>query len=323
MVGVLKHFNPLAECKKLNWPFWQCPPFLFIILGIFTVISMAATYVFASRIVEEPQMAAMIVIVVAAFFLIVGNFIIDGFNRMAEASRMKSEFISIFSHQLRSPLSISKWTLDIMDRETKAGNLQNITNSLRTLHDSTENMVRLVNGLLEVSRVEAGTFILNKIKLSLANLTKSILKEAQLYAEASNIKIEFETQSNLPEIWADRDRLLMVIHSLVNNAIRYSKGGGVVVISIKKQDSWLFWQVRDQGIGIPALQQKYIFQKFFRAANSSRFQTEGSGTGLYLVKRLIEALGGKVGFNSEEGRGSTFWFILPVEVESNTRNNKI
>lgn len=312
MIGISKYFNPLAECRKLNWPFWQCPPFLFIVLGLLTIISMVVTYIFASRLVEEPEMAAMVVIAVAVFFLIVGNFIIDGFNRMAEASRMKSEFISIFSHQLRSPLSISKWTLDIVDREMQAGNLENVINSLRTLRDSTENMVRLVNALLEVSKIEAGTLVLNKVKMSLVDLTKSVLEEVQPYAEASNIKIEFAPEPNLAEIWADRDSLRMVIHNLVDNAIRYSKGDRVVAISIKKQNSLLVWQVHDQGIGIPAFQQKYVFQKFFRAVNSSRFQTEGSGLGLYVVKQLVKAFGGKVGFKSAEGKGSTFWFSLPL-----------
>lgn len=313
MSGISKYFNPLTECRKLNWPFWQCPPFLFIMLGVLTIISMAATYIFASRMVEEPEMAAMVVIAVAVFFLIVGNFIIDGFNRMAEASRMKSEFISIFSHQLRSPLSISKWTLDIVDREMKAGNLEKVINSLRTFRDSTENMIRLVNALLEVSRIEAGTLVLNKAQLSLVDLTKNVLVEIQSYAETSHIKIEFTPALNLPEVSADRDRLRMVIYNLLDNAIRYSRGEGIVAVSIKKQDSSLVWQVQDQGIGIPAFQQKYIFQNFFRAANSSRFQTEGSGIGLFIVKRLVKALGGKVGFKSEEGKGSTFWFSLPLE----------
>lgn len=312
MSWTLESLNPLTECRKLNWPFWQCPPFLFILLGIITITSMVITYVFASNLVEEPEVAAIMVILVTVFFLVVGNFIINGFNRIAEASRMKSEFISIVSHQLRSPLSIFKWTLEAAERGVKNGSQQNLNNFLMTFRGATESMIRLVNSLLEVSRIEAQSLVLKKERGSLAELTRRVLKDVQTYAEASNLKIEFEPQPNLPEILADRDRLLMVIHNLVDNAIRYSKGGGAIAISIKKESSLLEWQVRDRGIGIPTSQQKYIFQKFFRAVNGSRYQTEGNGIGLYIAKELIEALGGKIGFKSEEGKGSTFWFTIPL-----------
>ena len=313
MVALAKYLHPLAECRRLDWPFWQCPPFLFIVLGFLTITSMASTYIFASRLVEEPELAAMIVILVAVFFLVVGNFIIGGFNRIAEANRMQSEFISIFSHQLRSPLSISKWTLEVMEKEVQAGNMEKIINHLSAFHDSTETIVKLVNALLEVSRIEAGTLVLNKVKVSLVDLTKAVLNDMQSYVEASNIKLEFNPEPDLPDVWADRDRLLMIIHNLVDNAIRYSEGGKKVQVLIKRQDAWLVWEVLDQGIGIPDFQQKYVFQKFFRAANSSRFQTEGSGVGLYIVKNLVETLGGRVGFKSTEHKGSIFWFTLPVK----------
>lgn len=274
---------------------------------------MAITYVFASRMVEEPEKAAFIVILVAIFFLVVGNFIIGGFNRIAEASRMQSEFISIFSHQLRSPLSVVKWTLEVMEKELPIGNMEKLASYVSTFRGSTEDIVRLVNELLEVSRIESGTLVLNKAKISLSALTKSVLDDMRSYREASNVKLEFEPEADLPEIWVDRDRLLMVIRSLVDNAVRYSEGGKTVSVSIKRQPSFLIWEVRDQGIGIPAFQQKYVFQKFFRAANSSRFQTEGSGVGLFIIKNIINALGGEVGFKSAENKGSTFWFTVPVK----------
>lgn len=310
--GVLRGINPIAECKKLNWPIWQCPPFLFILLGIITIISMVITYVFASNLVEEPEMAAIIVILVTVFFLIVGNFIINGFNRIAEANRMKSEFISIISHQLRSPLSIFKWTLDVIQRDTKNGNHQNLNDFLKTFHDATESMIRLVNSLLEVSRIEARTLILRREKISLVELTRRVLEDIKTYIETSKTKIEFEPEADLPEIWADRDRMLIIIHNLIDNAIRYSKEGGVIIITVKKPGPSLTWQIQDQGIGIPTSQQKYIFQKFFRALNGSRFHTEGTGIGLYIAKELIEALGGEISFKSEEGKGSTFWFNMPL-----------
>ena len=177
VAGMFKRFNSFAECTKLNWPLWQCPPFLFIMLGAVTIVSMVTTYIFASSLVEEPEVAAIIVILVAVFFLIVGNFIVNGFNRIAEANRMKSEFISIVSHQLRSPWSIFKWTLDIMERDTKSGSRQDLTGFLKTFQGATERMIRLVNSLLEVSRIEARTLILKKEKTSLVELTRRALED--------------------------------------------------------------------------------------------------------------------------------------------------
>lgn len=273
---------------------------------------MTVTYIFASRLVEEPEVAAIIVILVTVFFLVMGNFIIDGFNRIAEANLMKSEFISIISHQLRSPLSIFKWTLDVVERDAKNGNFQNVVSFLKNFRGTTENMVRLVNSLLEVNRIETHTQILKKDKISLVTLTRHVLEDVRAYAEAYNIKIEFEPEPNLPEILADRDRLLVVIHNLVDNAIRYNKVGGAIKISVKKENSSLKWLVHDQGIGIPTSQQNYVFQKFFRAANSSRYQTKGTGIGLYIAKELVTAFRGEIGFKSEEGKGSIFWFSLPT-----------
>lgn len=310
----LKQLNFVTECRAARMAFWQCPPFLVLVMGLVTIISMVATYLLATRYTEEPEIAALIVIFVTALFLVVGNLIITGFNAIAQANRMKSEFISIVSHQLRSPLSIFKWTLEAMNRAPHSGAVKNSSEDsfLQNLQGSTEKMIRLVNSLLEVSRIEARTLILKKEKVSLAYLTQSILNDFQNYAQASNVAIALKAEPGIPLVEVDRDRLSMVIHNLVDNAIRYS-GGGRVEIIIKHANSQAEFRVKDTGVGIPESQKKFIFQKFFRAQNSTRHQTEGTGIGLYIAKSIIEASGGKIGFDSEEGSGSTFWFTLPVK----------
>ncbi len=317
MSFVFGKLNPVAECRELGWKLWQCPPFLFLVMGFITIISMIATYSLASRYVEEPELAALIVIFITILFLIVGSAIISGFNRIAETNRLKSEFISLVSHQLRSPLSVFKWTLDVLGRQIKQGakpEEENGENFLQTLNSTTENMIGLVNSLLEVSRIEARTFILRKETFSLGDLVRGILDNFRKYAEASHIALELQEEPGLPLLTADRERIGIVAQNLIDNAIRYTAKSGVVKVTIAQKNSSLEVRVTDQGIGIPKHLQKRIFEKFFRVGNLNKTdkQTHGSGIGLYIAKEVVEASGGKIGFTSEEGQGSTFWFTLPI-----------
>ena len=315
----LSRLNPVAECNKLRWGLWQCPPFLFLVMGLVTIISMIATYALASRFVQEPEIAALIVIAVTVLFLIIGNLVITGFNRVAETNRMKSEFISLVSHQLRSPLSIFRWTIDVLERNAQKISEEPLRSSngsfIDTLRKTSDNMIVLVNSLLEVTRIEARTFVLREELFDLGKMTRDIAENYRKYAEASKVAIRLEVPE-LPQIKADRERIAIVIQNLIDNAVRYTEKAGTITIGLEKEEKTILWQIKDQGIGIPAAQQKFIFQKFFRAQRPNPHvttQTHGTGIGLYISKEIIESSGGKIGFISEEGKGTTFWFRLPIK----------
>lgn len=301
------------ECKTANLGVFECPPVLFIIMGFVTILAMIGSYLLASRYIEEPQIAAIIVMAITVVFLIVGHAITVGFTKIAEANRMKSEFISIVSHQLRSPLSISKWTLDILS-DISGNNLsdEQALNCITTLRDTNDRMAQMVNLLLEVGRIESGGFILKKEPVAIDGLTKKVVDLFYKFAAASNVGIKLEMDSGIPVFYGDQERLRMVIENLLDNAIRYTKKRGAMTVIVKKGDNEIFWSVQDEGVGIADEYKKFIFHKFFRAPSALRYQTRGSGLGLYIVKAIVEESGGSVGFESTDGKGSKFWFTLPI-----------
>ncbi|MBI3420917.1 MAG: HAMP domain-containing histidine kinase [Candidatus Sungbacteria bacterium] len=310
----------LEECGTLHLKPWQCPPILFIAMGVFSIVMMLTTYTIATRYTDEPQIAALAVIAIAIVSLVIGNLIINGFNKMAEAHRMQSEFVSIVSHQLRSPLSILKWTIDMASREIQEENkhAESLSESIATLTVTTENMIRLVNALLDVSRIETGTLTLKKERVVIDELIRASVVNFATYAKASNVTITTRIAPELPIIVGDHDRLQMAVQTLIDNAIRYTVGGGTVTVSAAKEDQIIVISVQDQGLGIPESEQKRIFEKFFRAEHAPKLQTEGTGIGLYISHAIVRAMGGAIRFTSTPGKGSTFWLTLPLLHYDNT-----
>lgn len=321
MVVLFERLNVIRECRALRWKLWQCPPFLFLIMGALTIMAMVATRLMAERYGEEMQI--LMVAGVTVILLIVGNLIINGFNQVAEASRMKTEFVAIVSHQLRSPLSVFRWTIDVLKENVKESNDPAIIGQfLRTLTDASDNMIQIVNNLLDSSRIDQGRFRLERQRLSLNHMTERAVDFYRRYADTSHITITFNADPALPDIEGDKERLAMVIQNLLDNAVHYTESPGNVTITTAFEPRVVRWTIADTGIGIPKTEQHRIFQKFYRAESARKFQTRGSGIGLFIARSVITASGGSMGFRSTPGKGSTFWFTLPFTPELKTKNAK-
>ncbi len=310
---ILEELNIPAQCQRYGLGLWQCPQFLFLIMGIIIAISALTTYAIGARYIENPEIVVLLVLLVAAILFIVAFAIIRSFERLAEANRMKSEFVKIVSHQLRSPITNVRWVIDIL----MSGELGRIAEKqveyFKILRENSARMEELVRDLLTVSRIEEGSLPLRKEGVSLEKIINELILRFQPFATASNVEIEFSYNPGLPEILIDPHQIKTAIENLLDNAIRYIKGKGKVEIKLEQKDNDLYFEIKDNGVGIPKEDQKYIFQKFFRSENAIKHKAEGSGLGLFITKTIVERLGGKIGFKSEKNKGSTFWFTLPIK----------
>jgi len=310
---ILEQFNLLAQSRKYGVSLWQYPQFLFLIMGIITIAAILTAYAIGVQYIAEPEIVVLIVLILSAILLMITFTITQSFEKLIEANRIKSEFVSIVSHQLRSPLSNLRWALELL----MSGRLGEIEASqldyFRILKDNSARMGELVKDLLIVSRIEQGRLPLKKSEFFLTDLIKDVISEFTPFARAFNVEISLETIDNLPKIFADSSQLKLTIENFLDNAIRYIKEKGKVEIKLKRKDNSLYFKVKDNGVGIPKEDQKYIFQKFFRSSNVLRYQTQGTGLGLYIAKSIIEKSGGKIGFQSEEKKGTTFWFTIPIK----------
>jgi len=235
-------------------------------------------------------------------------------TREREIDRMKSEFVSVASHQLRTPLTSIKWLLEMM----LEGDVGKITKKqekhLKDVFASNERMITLVNDLLNVSRIEAGKIKIEPKEVQIEDVLSQIVESLKPMSQKKNITMLcHHPEPKLPKLFIDPTRIGEAFKNLISNAIKYTNDGGKIELSCKKMDHMVEFAIKDNGVGIPKDQQKRVFEKFFRADNIIRMQTEGTGLGLYITKSIIESSGGKIRFESQEGKGTTFYFTLPIK----------
>ncbi len=238
-------------------------------------------------------------------------------SRQEKEKNVFNELDSIFlvAHQLKAPLAKIKWTLRMLIEEDLGAINEEQKEFLENAYQASERIINLVNDLLDISRISKGNEYLDLKKVDLLDLVK---KEVDFYkkeGEKKNISFIFKKPLNKEKfiVKIDFEKIRIVIDNLIRNAIKYTPKGGKIVISLKKRKKEIEFSIKDNGIGIPQDQQDKIFRKFFRADNGKKIDTTGSGLGLYIAKSIIEAHNGRIWFESEENKGTTFYFTLPIK----------
>ena len=229
-----------------------------------------------------------------------------------EVDKAKTEFVSLASHQLRTPLSAINWYTEML----LAGDAGKITDEqkqyLEEVYKSNKRMVELVNSLLNVSRIDLGTFAIVPEPVNLADVAKSILLELTPMIKTKKMVIEESYDKKLKKINVDQKLIRIIFQNLLSNAVKYTPEEGKISVSIAKQEENALIKVQDTGYGIPEKDKNRIFEKLFRADNIREKETDGTGLGLYVVKSILDQSGGKISFESKEGQGTTFSVLIPL-----------
>lgn len=226
---------------------------------------------------------------------------------------MKTEFISLVSHQLRTPLTAMKWFSEMLLQGSTGELKKEQKDFISNIHVSNERMIELVESLLNVSRLESGRILLDLKPTSLESLLKEVLVELEPRIILKRQNLNSQIAENLPLVNVDPKLLRQVLSNLITNAVKYTPEEGRLSVKLNADEKNIRFEIQDSGIGIPKHEQDKVFEKFFRAENTSALEATGTGLGLYLVKLLIHEFKGELNFESEEGNGTTFWFTLPLQ----------
>jgi len=235
-------------------------------------------------------------------------------TRYREAEELKSTFISVISHELKTPISLIKGYAGTLARTDAAIDPAFIQEGAQIIVEEADRLTELIDNLLDASRIQAGALPLDKQPLDIAAIAKKTIARFQTQTNDHAFIANFP--ENLPPVMGDEKRLRQVFDNLINNAIKYSPKGGAIEVGAEIKDDQVLTFIKDEGIGIPEEEQKAIFERFYRVDSSLHRDTQGAGLGLFLVKAIIQALGGDIWVKSEPGKGSTFYFTLPVAAPS-------
>jgi signal transduction histidine kinase len=235
-------------------------------------------------------------------------------EELKELDKRKTEFISVVAHQLRTPLSGLKWGFDSMVK----GGYGVLTDDQKAFtskaYTEIEHMIRLVENMLSANKIEFNVYQLKFAPGDFVKTVEEAIDMNQGAARQKGVKIVFDKPVEaLPSFSFDRERIIDIIDNLVDNAVRYAKENGEVRVAASFSNGAINCMIKDDGIGIPASEQKEIFTRFYRATNARSSDPNGNGLGLYIAKHLVEMHGGTLRFESAENQGTTFFITLPVK----------
>lgn len=308
---ILDEFNLKKQADDLGIKVWQTPSFLFIVMGFIISAAVLGVY-FVSINYDSPDVVIISESVLVILLFTIGNSIIRTVEEVAKSNKMKSEFVSIASHQLKTPISEMKWQVELLMSKFSTGLDPKQIEIINQVSHSGEKMGRLINDLLDVARIDQGQLALTKEKMNFCTMVEDAIEGQKSFAKASGIELGMLCNLKILEVVVDKRRINVVLDNLISNAIKYIDGKGKVEVLVENVDGFAQFCIRDNGVGIPRGEQAKLCQKFFRSNNSIKNQTDGTGLGLYIAKNIVEQSGGKFWFKSIETVGSEFYFSLPL-----------
>ena len=247
-------------------------------------------------------------------------------DELRELDRAKSHFVSVAAHQLRTPLSAVKWTFDMLLSGDFGPLTKEQKDAIKRGRDVNKGTIRLVADLLDVARVESGRFPYSFDTVDIGKIIKEVVGINKVYAKERKVDIIVSRvkggRAKIPPAKADETALRMVLQNLLLNAINYTLPGGKIELVYKKEGKFIEVRVKDTGVGISKREMGRLFAKFFRGDKVVQMQTSGTGLGLFIAKSIITAHNGEIGVESEEGKGSTFWFRIPIKQKDTKKINQ-
>lgn len=233
-------------------------------------------------------------------------------KRLAESAQMKQEFVQMISHDLRTPLTAILGTFELLNSGAYGDLSERGHSRVGDAVNESQRLIAMINELLDIERLESGNMQLMREELDLQPILQRSIEAVSVIASARQIK--FEAGSENPTVTVDGDRIVQILINLLGNAVKYSPEGGVISVNVSEQDQLVRIEVVDQGPGIPKHEQNSIFERFKQIESSEYKRSGSSGLGLAICKALVESHGGRIGVNSEEGKGSCFWFTVPKSI---------
>jgi len=307
----LEQFNFKKAAAELGVSVWQTPNVLFLVMGIIIALIMAILFYF-SKDYSDPRVLIISECLTAITLLSVGSSIINSVVDIARLNRLKTRFLELASNRLKDPLATMRWELEVLLERTDGDLNVKQRKIVDSIVESNESMINLVKDLLDIARIEDLETIQGEDLINLDALLRSIVYENKNYADSKKIKVDYENEATGYHVQSSKKLVKIALENLVSNAIRFSRENGNVAIRMKGNGEKIKITIADQGYGIPDSEKNYIFSKFFRASNILAHNIEGTGLGLYVVKKIVTGARGKVWFASREGEGSVFSVELPL-----------
>jgi PAS domain S-box-containing protein len=310
MGKIFSEIISIEDEKGVSIPLQKHPISMVLETGNATATS---TYYYARKDKTRFPMAVAVAPIVLDFKIIGTIKVFRDITREKEIDKAKSEFVSLASHQLRTPLTSISWYTEMILKGDVGDVIPGQKKYLEEIYQGNQRMIELVNTLLDVSRIELGTFKVEPKPTDIIKLAESVLNEQKVEIEKNNLIITENFSKNVPIFSTDPKLLRMVFQNLLSNAVAYTPINGKIEFAISFDGKkTIRIKVSDTGYGIPKNQQDQIFTKLFRADNIRDKETDGTGLGLYIVKSIVKNSGGEIWFESEENKGTTFYVSLPL-----------